>query len=458
VSYIEKQISKEFIQQNYIYKNIVNEIEQININFYQILAEKEEKNYLNLRTDIEKIEKSYTLVVFLREFYRPPEYPITPTTEYYRPPEYPITPTTEYYRPPEYPITPTTEYYRPPEYPILPILDFEIKNKQYVNFPPILDQDIAWLSNDITKHGAVSTKVSIWRDKKPENNFSFFNGDFSQGDLIENSTTFQTPGWTIYKEQVKMNGLSIILGTPTPNDATKPAISPGDNTSTSVLFFNAELTNNLPDEYSEPVRSVRMVTLGQIDPYGIAHGPYLVSNTPVTLNENDKVSFQWRAQGGSDAYDVYSYILNISNGEYIELLNATGDAATTGTEWQKVEHTITASQIGQYYFVFISGSYDSTGGTVINASLYVTDVQVIKTPDFFSNTFRVLYQKEYNYVLGGYTDGLMAAAMVVKYASAGAFQVLGTDFWNYRIYFDNRHYCVPRKGNIFPIKWYQRGG
>jgi hypothetical protein len=70
----------------------------------------------------------------------------------------------------------------------------------------------------------------------------------------------------------------------------------------------------------------------------------------------------------------------------------------------------------------------------------------------------VRYTKQYDNFLGGYTNGGDASAMAVKYVSASAFQIIGTDFWNYRIYFNNKHYCVPRRGTVFPIKWFIRGG
>lgn len=70
----------------------------------------------------------------------------------------------------------------------------------------------------------------------------------------------------------------------------------------------------------------------------------------------------------------------------------------------------------------------------------------------------VHYTKEYNYLPGGYTNGGDASAMAVKYVAASAFQIVGTDYWNYRIYFNGKHYCVPRKGTVFPIRWYIRGG
>jgi hypothetical protein len=70
----------------------------------------------------------------------------------------------------------------------------------------------------------------------------------------------------------------------------------------------------------------------------------------------------------------------------------------------------------------------------------------------------VLYTKEYIYHPGGFYNDSDAEDEKVKYYNAGILQIPGTDFWNYRIYFKDRHFCVPRKGRIFPVTWYIRGG
>jgi len=70
----------------------------------------------------------------------------------------------------------------------------------------------------------------------------------------------------------------------------------------------------------------------------------------------------------------------------------------------------------------------------------------------------IQYTKEYNYGLGSFEQGIDASNIAVKYVNASAFQIVGTDFWNYRIYFDKKVYCVPKKGRVFPLSWFIRGG
>jgi hypothetical protein len=62
------------------------------------------------------------------------------------------------------------------------------------------------------------------------------------------------------------------------------------------------------------------------------------------------------------------------------------------------------------------------------------------------------------YGTGSFTSQNLAAAMAAKYVSAQAFQIMGTDFWNFRIYFDTNVVCTPRRGRVFPHVWLMRGG
>jgi len=46
----------------------------------------------------------------------------------------------------------------------------------------------------------------------------------------------------------------------------------------------------------------------------VVHGPYVVSKEPVYVAAGSDLTFNWRAQGGSDAIDVYAYALNTDTG------------------------------------------------------------------------------------------------------------------------------------------------
>ena len=113
----------------------------------------------------------------------------------------------------------------------------------------------------------------------------------------------------------------------------------------------------------------------------VLHGPYVVSKEPVYVAAGSDLSFEWRAQGGSDAFDVYAYALNTDTGETINLLNQTG-SGTNDSGWQTVNVDIPTT--GNYKFVFVSGTFDETFGTVAGASLYIDNVNVGAAPGALS--------------------------------------------------------------------------
>ena len=61
------------------------------------------------------------------------------------------------------------------------------------------------------------------------------------------------------------------------------------------------------------------------------------------------------------------------------------------------------------------------------------------------------------YGVGSFTTQAAAAAIAAKYVDAREFQIRGTNYWNYRIYFGRKTFH-PRVSKIFPTVWYIRGG
>jgi hypothetical protein len=229
---------------------------------------------------------------------------------------------------------------------------------------------------NIARRFTAGSRIS-YSDLRGKSRFTFQNGSFTADALTDNGSTYTTPGWTVYRQQVRLNGVDTILGYPTPTDNSLPSPTPGDNTPAIAFTYSASLTSDLPASVTN-AQSIRLVSTGISRSYGIIHGPYLVTNTSVELEEGDIISFWWKAEGGDDAFDIFSYLLNISNGSRIDLLNQTGGSASATTPWVEVTKTITASEVGNYKFVFVSGSWDATGGTALGASLYVTVVQIKK--------------------------------------------------------------------------------
>jgi len=210
-------------------------------------------------------------------------------------------------------------------------------------------------------------------------NLGFDNNDFSSTTPTSTvGTTVSIPGWTIEKSQVALGphpvgsdaggAVSNSIGgfntptDPTPTPSYLGQISRGDDyLPTSSGTFNYGFNDGSMRLYSQSLT---------VNGGDVTHGPYIVSDSSVALSVGDKVSFNWKAANGGDAYDVYAYLLNTADGSTVELLDETGDI----TNWSQVE--VTLATAGDYKFVFVAGTFDKTFGTVSGASLYIDDVDV----------------------------------------------------------------------------------
>lgn len=206
----------------------------------------------------------------------------------------------------------------------------------------------------------------------------FTNADFSANAV--GSTTIT--GWTTEKRRIKLDGTDTLAGFATPIDGTTApgggteaenlssgtytAVVSGINSSLSGSGTSVELSSVLNSVINTPANTG-----------GVVHGPALVSSSSVILKAGDNVSFDWQAQGGADAYDVYAYLVDINTGAKVQLLNQTGANASDFTSWTRQSTTVPTA--GNYKFVFVSGSWDATGGGAAGAKLYVDNVTTSAT-------------------------------------------------------------------------------
>ena len=194
----------------------------------------------------------------------------------------------------------------------------------------------------------------------------FPNGDFESSSIGATSAS----GWTISNTRIKLDGSSSVGGWPTPVDTTIPS-SVGENTTYSPDPGGMSSAVVAPGRASGGgANSLQMLSSGLTVAagFGVVHGPYIISNTAVAIEAGEQVSFDWKAQGGEDSYDVYAYLLNVDNGSTVELLNSTG----ASTNWTTVTKTVPTA--GNYKFVFVSGTYDATGGRALGARLFVDNI------------------------------------------------------------------------------------
>ncbi|AXX95368.1 DUF4347 domain-containing protein [Arcobacter ellisii] len=228
--------------------------------------------------------------------------------------------------------------------------------------------------------GSIDNTYNGENGQKLRINFSntFINGNFTDTTATQTGTVVDISGWTVYLQQLMLGqngvaGTSTIDGwatpidsTPTPSNPNNPSqVSRGDDYTPSGAVYS----------YAFEDGALRLYSSGMTTAAGgdIVHGPYVVSDSTVTLSSGDSVSFDWKAKGGDDAYDIYAYLLNVNTGATVELLNQTG-IGTSETSWTTKNTNINTA--GTYKFVFVSGTFDETFGRAAGASLYIDNIVV----------------------------------------------------------------------------------
>ena len=220
----------------------------------------------------------------------------------------------------------------------------------------------------------------------------FLNADFENG----------STGWSITDQRVYLNGGSTIRGFATPNDTSGPAgTSTGENVSSSGSFTSSVGAGGANGTKGLKLSSSQSCATG----YCIVRGGYVSSDSTIALAKGDQVSFQWNAAGSSDAYDVFGYLLNVKTGETQVILNQTGANSYSSTGWQTAN--VTVDTAGTYAFVFVSGSWDASGGRALGATLTLDNI----------STAPVLNGKTFEAGSLSFNKGLQAADNTVNFKS-----------------------------------------
>ena len=211
----------------------------------------------------------------------------------------------------------------------------------------------------------------------------FKNSGFSNTNVISTvGDKVSIEGWEIYKRRVVLGVDSIggytssvadnnfILGGGSGSLADRTITVPeykafGDGNASYQYEFSTTVT---PSGSGSSLRLYIPNFTG--DAYGVINGPYLISKDPIEIAAGDTVSFKWKSENGGDYYDSYAYLLNVANGQQLELIDSTGDE----TPWITANYVVPTS--GNYKFVFIAGTFDYSGGTVAGGSLYLDDIAV----------------------------------------------------------------------------------
>ncbi len=193
------------------------------------------------------------------------------------------------------------------------------------------------------------------------------NGQNGQDLRINFTSNFQNAGfesglagWTVVNQNVNL-GVTNIGGFITPETGTYPVNAGNDDVPGSMTYGSGVTTA----QASQGSYSLQIWNDGVSGPCDVVHGGYAMSN-PFQANGGDILYFDWRAIGGGDAYDVFGYLLNTTTGATTITLDQTGGFTTPWTTG-----SVTVPSNGTYRFVFVSGTYDASCGTVLGASLYI---------------------------------------------------------------------------------------
>ena len=260
----------------------------------------------------------------------------------------------------------------------------------------------------------------------------FPNGDFEAGNIGDTSVN----GWSITNQQFVL-GSGQIGGLNTPTDDNYPVNNNGQLDVGNIIsgtFSSSLVTSTQGAEHGKALEmksenvwtSDRSVARGG-NGSAIARGPYIVSDNSLYLRSGEEVSFDWRAVGGGDAYDVYGYLVNADTNEFITILNQTGGDNGGGisypnpTNWANSKTDITKS--GNYKFVFLAGTYDETGGGLMGANLYVDNIAITPGPSLaINNTVlqKIAAQITLNHVNMDLTDQDLNPRVEAAIAQVGA--------------------------------------
>ncbi len=230
-----------------------------------------------------------------------------------------------------------------------------------------------WTINEKSKDDNGNTVPQIWlgdlASKTQGREYTGVSG-------TDNSYTIHGQNYEFLTDQDYKNGKFKIHNV---NDGDKVIGKEGKErtfrTSDSTRNFKTyEILKNPDSESSNQLRmNFRGVThFGNPDRvHSTVFGLEVLSNE-FTANSKDKLSFQWKAQGGNDDYEVYGFLKNNTVNTTEEVFYGKGNKSSG---WRTEIHDFENNN--KYQFRFVVGSYDLTDGGVFGAQLYISNIKVL---------------------------------------------------------------------------------
>lgn len=110
--------------------------------------------------------------------------------------------------------------------------------------------------------------------------------------------------------------------------------------------------------------------------YGSMFGPEAISDV-FEARAGDTLAFDWSAQGGSDDYEIYGFLIKVNDNNTTSVAKELMYGRGKSQAWTKASGII--PEDGRYQFRFVAGSYDQTGGHALGAKLLIDNVRVFNS-------------------------------------------------------------------------------
>lgn len=187
-------------------------------------------------------------------------------------------------------------------------------------------------------------------------------------------------GWTVVNRQINWSGNSTLAGFPTPV-LPSPNLY-GSTGPTPYVVVPPTYSYALDPTDKPPLGEAQSLHLYQgYGDYGIIAaggslwGPAVYSNFCIVFNAGDTMAFDWRAESDTDAYTIYSYMVEKNTGAIVSILRTASPDSGFDSTWITQSTVVPVS--GSYKFVFVMGSWDSTFGTVVSGQMLIDNMRRI---------------------------------------------------------------------------------
>ncbi|MDB2619590.1 DUF4347 domain-containing protein, partial [Litoricolaceae bacterium] len=249
---------------------------------------------------------------------------------------------------------------------------------EYYDTQPAEGASAAWIQVgqiDSTYDGEGGTKlrINLLTDASIPGSSPVTNGDFS--DVLTN-------GWTSYTSRVDFGsrfsitdggGSTVSIETPYDlDDTSAPAGAPVMASAPRIQQNDDSTISRGPSGASVSItgsdNQLYLATGSMtIESYGVVHGPAVVSDV-FPASAGDILKLDYTATGAGDDYHVAGYLVDSSGDIYKMVLNDTGRSASDTA-------SVTIDDDGNYRFVFITGTFDASGGRAAGAAMSIDNIR-----------------------------------------------------------------------------------